>query len=59
MIVTITGQFTSDPSNRERSPTIIWKPGCKILKYNNPDQKIKLKIRQFQVMGKSTGKLIT
>ena len=27
MIVTIAEQFTSDPSDRERSPTIIWKPG--------------------------------
>ena len=26
MIVTIAEQFTSDPSDRERSPTIIWKP---------------------------------
>ena len=26
-IVTIAEQFTSDPSDRERSPTIIWKPG--------------------------------
>ena len=29
----------------------------KILKYDNPDYKIKLKIRQFQVMGKSTGQI--
>ena len=29
----------------------------KILKHNNPDHKIKLKIRQFQVMGKSTGQI--
>ena len=29
----------------------------KILKYDNPDHKIKLKIRQFQVMGKSTGQI--
>ena len=28
-----------------------------ILKYDNPDHKIKLKIRQFQVMGKSTGQI--
>ena len=27
----------------------------KILKYDNPDHKIKLKIRQIQVLGKSTG----
>ena len=27
IIVTIAEQFTSDPSDRERSPTIIWKPG--------------------------------
>ena len=27
MIVTIAEQFTSDPSDREGSPTIIWKPG--------------------------------
>ena len=27
MIVTIAEHFTSDPSDRERSPTIIWKPG--------------------------------
>ena len=27
MIVTIAEQFTSDPSDRERSPTIRWKPG--------------------------------
>ena len=26
----------------------------KILKYDNPDHKIKLKIRQIQVLGKST-----
>ena len=30
MIVTIAEQFTSDLSDRERSPTIIWKPGLKI-----------------------------
>ena len=29
MIVTITEQFTSDPSNREQLPMIIWKPGFK------------------------------
>ena len=29
MIVTIAEHFTSDPSDRERSPTIIWKPGYK------------------------------
>ena len=29
MIVTIAEHFTSDPSDRERSPTIIWKPGFK------------------------------
>ena len=29
----------------------------KILKYDNPDHKIKLKIRQFQVMGESTGQI--
>ena len=29
----------------------------KILKYDSPDHKIKLKIRQFQVMGKSTGQI--
>ena len=29
----------------------------KILKYDNPDHKIKLKIRQFQAMGKSTGQI--
>ena len=29
MIVTIAEQFTSDPSDRERLPTIIWKPGFK------------------------------
>ena len=29
----------------------------KILKYDNPDHKIKLKIRQFQVMGKTTGQI--
>ena len=27
MIVVIAEQFTSDPSDRERLPTIIWKPG--------------------------------
>ena len=27
MIVTIAEHFTRDPSDRERSPTIIWKPG--------------------------------
>ena len=30
MMVTITEQFTSDPSNRERSPTIIWKPDFRL-----------------------------
>ena len=30
---------------------------AKILKYDNPEHKIKLKIRQFQVMGKSTGQI--
>ena len=30
---------------------------AKILKYDNPDHKIKLKIRQFQVMGNSTGQI--
>ena len=30
---------------------------AKILKYDNPDHKIKLKIRQFQVIGKSTGQI--
>ena len=30
---------------------------AKILKYDNPDHKIKPKIRQFQVMGKSTGQI--
>ena len=29
----------------------------KILKYDNPDHKIKLKIRQFQVMGKTKGQI--
>ena len=29
----------------------------KILKYDNPDHKIKLKIQQFQVTGESTGKI--
>ena len=29
----------------------------KILKYYNPDHKIKQKIRQIQVMGKSTGQI--
>ena len=29
----------------------------KILKYDYPDHKIKLKIRQFQVMGKSSGQI--
>ena len=29
MIVTIAEHFTSDPSDRERSPAIIWKPGLK------------------------------
>ena len=29
----------------------------KILKYSNPDNKIKLKIRQIQVLGKSTGQI--
>ena len=29
----------------------------KTLTYDNPDYKIKLKIRQFQVMGKSTGQI--
>ena len=29
----------------------------KILKYDNPDHKIKLKIRQFQLMGKSAGQI--
>ena len=31
MIVTIAEHFASDPSDRERSPTIIWKPGFTIL----------------------------
>ena len=31
----------------------------KILKYDNPDHKIKLKVRQIQVLGKSTGQVIT
>ena len=31
MIVTIAEHFTSDPSDRERSPTIIWKPGFRIV----------------------------
>ena len=31
----------------------------KALTYDNPDYKIKLKIRQFQVMVKVKGKLIT
>ena len=29
----------------------------KILKYDNPGHKIKMKIRQFQVMGKSIGQI--
>ena len=29
----------------------------KIPEYDNPDHKIKLKIRQFQVMGKTTGQI--
>ena len=29
MIVTIAEHFTSDASDRERSPTIIWKPGLR------------------------------
>ena len=29
----------------------------KILKYDNPDHKMKLKIQQFQVMGKRTGQI--
>ena len=29
----------------------------KILKYDNPDHQIKLKIPQFQAMGKSTGEI--
>ena len=29
----------------------------KILKYDNQDHKIKMKIQQFQVMGKSTGQI--
>ena len=29
----------------------------KIPKYDNPDYKIKLKIRQFQLMDKSTGQI--
>ena len=31
-----------------------WRQMVKALTYDNPDHKIKLKIRQFQVMGKST-----
>ena len=31
MIVTIAEQFSSDPNDRERSPTIIWKPGLCVL----------------------------
>ena len=30
MIVTIAEQFTSYPSDRERSPMIIWKPGFRV-----------------------------
>ena len=30
---------------------------AKILKYGNPYHKIKLKIRQIQVLGKSTGRI--
>ena len=29
----------------------------KILKYDNPDHKIKLKIPQIQVLGRSTGQI--
>ena len=29
----------------------------KILKYDNPDHKIKIKIRQIQVVGKRTGQI--
>ena len=29
----------------------------KILKYDNPDHKIKLKVRQIQVLGKSIGQI--
>ena len=32
-----------------------WRQMVKILKYDNPYHKIKLKIRQIQVLGKSTG----
>ena len=39
----ITEQFTSDPSDRERSPTIIWKPGLtgcegRTLKFRGTDR---------------------
>ena len=30
---------------------------AKILKYDNPDHNIKIKDRQFQVMGKNTGQI--
>ena len=33
MIVTIAEHFTSDPSDRERSPAIIWKPGLRAYHY--------------------------
>ena len=36
MIVTIAEHFTSDPSDRERSPTIIWKPGFSFLSEKAP-----------------------
>ena len=39
MIVTIAEHFTSDPSDRERSPTIIWKPGLNITDCLNSDFK--------------------
>ena len=30
MIVTIAEHFASDPSDREQSPMIIWKPGSEV-----------------------------
>ena len=34
MIITIAEQFTGDPSDRERLPTIIWKPGLMITSFD-------------------------
>ena len=46
---TLASYFTQNNTNRRQM--------VKTLAYDNPDHKTKLKIRQFQVMGKSTGQI--